>query len=194
MASRTRERLIDVARQLFVRRGIDNVTMNDIATASDRGRRTIYTYFRTKNEIYQAVVENEAQSILRDIEEAISRHDSPEAKLRALMEFRIDIPKNPMRGYEVWFKSLFSRDTKRSNSIRTLVNTRLYELIDDIVGLGIANGSFDPGQASRLKAMVTLIVRGSDWTQVANINPEETERWRHDCIEFILAALKPDIN
>ena len=41
--SKTREMLIDVARQLFARMGVDNTTMNDIALASKKGRRTSYT-------------------------------------------------------------------------------------------------------------------------------------------------------
>ena len=56
---RTRELLIDVARQLFARQGVAATTMNDIAEASGKGRRTIYTYFKNKNEIYWAVVEAE---------------------------------------------------------------------------------------------------------------------------------------
>ena len=35
--SKTREMLVDVARQLFARMGVDNTTMNDIAQASRRG-------------------------------------------------------------------------------------------------------------------------------------------------------------
>ncbi|MDE6467203.1 MAG: TetR/AcrR family transcriptional regulator, partial [Duncaniella sp.] len=57
IAAKTRERLLDVARQLFVSNGVERTTMNDIATASDKGRRTIYTYFKNKKEIYDAVVE-----------------------------------------------------------------------------------------------------------------------------------------
>ena len=47
MVSKTRDILIEVARQLFARKGIENTTMNDIAEASDKGRRTIYTYLKT---------------------------------------------------------------------------------------------------------------------------------------------------
>ena len=50
MVSKTRDRLIEVARQLFVYKGVENTTMNDIAAASDKGRRTIYTYFKNKKE------------------------------------------------------------------------------------------------------------------------------------------------
>ena len=52
MVSKTRDILIEVARQLFARKGIENTTMNDIAEASDKGRRTIYTYFKNKREIF----------------------------------------------------------------------------------------------------------------------------------------------
>ena len=61
--SKTREMLVDVARQLFARMGVDNTTMNDIAQASRKGRRTLYTYFKSKNEIYLAVVESELDQL-----------------------------------------------------------------------------------------------------------------------------------
>lgn len=64
MVSKTRDRLIEVARQLFVYKGVENTTMNDIAAASDKGRRTIYTYFKNKKEIYNAVVEQQSNVVV----------------------------------------------------------------------------------------------------------------------------------
>lgn len=69
IATKTRERLLDVARQLFASNGLERTTMNDIATASDKGRRTIYTYFKNKMEIYEAVIEREAEAIVRRLRE-----------------------------------------------------------------------------------------------------------------------------
>ncbi len=57
--SKTKAKLVDVARQLFAKMGVENTTMNDIALASKKGRRTLYTYFKSKDEIYLAVVESE---------------------------------------------------------------------------------------------------------------------------------------
>ena len=57
---------MDVARQLFAKMGVENTTMNDIALASKKGRRTLYTYFKSKEDIYMAVVESELD-ILSDI-------------------------------------------------------------------------------------------------------------------------------
>ena len=57
--NKTRTKLVDVARQLFAKNGLENTTMNDIALASGKGRRTLYTYFKSKDEIYYAVIESE---------------------------------------------------------------------------------------------------------------------------------------
>ena len=57
--SKTRQKLVDVARQLFAKNGIANTTMNDIAVASGKGRRTLYTYFSRKEDVYYAVIESE---------------------------------------------------------------------------------------------------------------------------------------
>ena len=46
--SKTRQKLVDVARQLFAKNGLAGTTMNDIAVASGKGRRTLYTYFNRK--------------------------------------------------------------------------------------------------------------------------------------------------
>ena len=46
--SKTRHVLVDVARQLFAKNGVERTTMNDIAIASGKGRRTLYTYFNSK--------------------------------------------------------------------------------------------------------------------------------------------------
>lgn len=71
--SKTREMLVDVARQLFARMGVDNTTMNDIAQASKKGRRTLYTYFKSKNEIYLAVVESELDQLYKMLQDVAAK-------------------------------------------------------------------------------------------------------------------------
>ena len=77
MVVKTREKLIEVARQLFVHKGLENTTMNDIANASEKGRRTIYTYFRNKKEIYNAVIEAEADKMTAQLKAIASTGTRP---------------------------------------------------------------------------------------------------------------------
>ena len=76
--SRTKAKLVDVARQLFAKQGLDDTTMNDIAVASEKGRRTLYNYFKNKEEIYYAVIEAEMERLTETIEK-VSRKELPPA-------------------------------------------------------------------------------------------------------------------
>lgn len=183
-----------MARQLFAHKGIENTTMNDIATASDRGRRTIYTYFRTKSEIYQAVIEDESERIVANLEQTVAAANSPVERLRALMEYRISIATDNAGGSEVWLRSIFNRDVKRAEKIRAMVTGRIYSLIDEIVADGVARGAFIPEQAARLSSMLTLLIRGSDWTFMRDADGENYTRWRSDCVNFILHAITRNDN
>lgn len=80
----TRDKLIDIARQLFAHKGIENTTMNDIAIAAEKGRRTIYTYFKNKRDIYNAVVETESDKVLSKLSEIAKLQIPADEKL---MEF-----------------------------------------------------------------------------------------------------------
>lgn len=82
--SKTRAKLVDVARQLFAKKGVDDTTMNDIAVASKKGRRTLYTYFKSKEDIYMAVVESELE-MLSDAMEQVAKKISLRTK-----NFKID--------------------------------------------------------------------------------------------------------
>jgi len=63
--------------------------MNDIAEASKRGRRTLYTYFSNKNDIYKAVIESELDVLYAKLEEVIRRNLPADEKLILLAFTRL---------------------------------------------------------------------------------------------------------
>jgi AcrR family transcriptional regulator len=79
-----RERLVAAARETIYQRGIEKTTLADIATAAGVPLGNVYYYFKTKQDIVEAVVEShvvEARAMLAALEEA---YDSPRARLKAL--------------------------------------------------------------------------------------------------------------
>ncbi len=195
LSSKTRERLIDVARQLFSRNGLENTTMSDIATASDKGRRTIYTYFRTKHEIYEAVIQSESRKVCRELQMVVDSAPSPEQKLRRLLEFRIDLACRTANRPEVWLRSLFSSDSKRDNRIRAYVRDYVLETMDSILRQGVEHGIFDALQSSRVPQLLTVFVLGNDWELIGAKNKFDPEALPSSLphmqatIDFIIDAL-----
>ena len=79
--SKTRQKLVDVARQLFAKNGLAGTTMNDIAVASGKGRRTLYTYFNRKEDVYYAVIESELERLSDKLDEVAAKKIRPQDKI-----------------------------------------------------------------------------------------------------------------
>lgn len=54
-----RKKIIAATKELFDKDGIDKVTFTDIADAVDMSRSTIFNYFATKEELIQAIIQQE---------------------------------------------------------------------------------------------------------------------------------------
>lgn len=91
--SKTRQKLVDVARQLFAMKGMENTTMNDIAVASGKGRRTLYTYFKSKEDVYYAVIESELERLSEKMDEVAARKITPQEKIIELIYTHLNMIK-----------------------------------------------------------------------------------------------------
>ena len=89
--SKTRQKLVDVARQLFAKNGLENTTMNDIAQASGKGRRTLYTYFKSKEDIYYAVIESELERLSDQLDEVAAKRIPPQDKIIELIYMHLSM-------------------------------------------------------------------------------------------------------
>jgi len=169
MASTTRERLLDVARQLFASNGVERTTMNDIATASDKGRRTIYTYFKNKREIYDAVIERDSDAIIMRLRQVVASDLEPEEKLRKYLEARFDIVEETIReSTTTHIISYITLDYKRLERIRLLSVQKEKGLFKEMIDQGVAKGVFDPEQAELLPAIHQMIFQGVDYCHLRN--------------------------
>jgi AcrR family transcriptional regulator len=140
--AKTRDKLIDVARQLFARIGVENTTMNDIAMASEKGRRTLYTYFNNKREIYNAVIESEL-NLLSPSLEAIARKNMPsDEKLIEFIEIRLDLIKNVVFRNGT-LRADFFRDIWRVENVRKSFDLKEIACIQEILEDGIRQGVFE---------------------------------------------------
>jgi AcrR family transcriptional regulator len=81
----TRHTILAVAHHVLADKGITNTTMDDVAKASGLGRRTIYTYFKTREELFHAVIKKEIELVIAQLNGVISLKLSPEQKFIRFM-------------------------------------------------------------------------------------------------------------
>jgi AcrR family transcriptional regulator len=77
--------LVAAARELVYRQGVARTTLADIAQEADVPLGNVYYYFRTKDEIVDAVVDDRERQLTSTFAELERRHRSPKARLKGLV-------------------------------------------------------------------------------------------------------------
>lgn len=163
MVSKTRDKLIEVARQLFANKGVENTTMNDIAAASEKGRRTIYTYFKNKREIYNAVIEKQSDKIIENLRSIASSPLDPVQKLEQYLSQRFQLVVDYVPKHDMVLRHLFDRDLRRMEKIHRLAVLKEEEMFRSLLEDGINLGAFDRSQAMRLLKLHPILFQGVDF-------------------------------
>ena len=139
--SKTRDVLVDVARQLFARMGFHNTTMNDIAQASQKGRRTLYTYFKNKDDVFDAVVEAELDKLVDSLTEIAARQLPADKKLITYIYMRLHAVKAIVFRNGT-LRASFFRDIWRVEKARKKFDLRETEILRNILNDGVNEGLF----------------------------------------------------
>ncbi len=157
--SKTRAKLVDVARQLFARNGVNETTMNDIALASKKGRRTLYTYFKSKDEIYMAVVESELEMLSEALEKVAAEEISPDLKILKMIETHLDTIKLIVLRNGT-LRASFFRDIWRVERVRRKFNLHEINLFRQILIEGRDKGLFDVDNVDILADILHYCIKG----------------------------------
>lgn len=75
------QRVIDAAAQLFARRPYHEVRMEDIAAQAEVAKGTLYLHFKTKEDLYLALVVNGMQRLFEEVREKVGRSGTAEERL-----------------------------------------------------------------------------------------------------------------
>ena len=157
--SKTRAKLVDVARQLFAKQGVDNTTMNDIAVASTKGRRTLYTYFKSKEEIYVAVVESELDKLAEALDKVAAENIAPDVKILKLIETHLDAIKMIVRRNGS-LRASFFRDIWQVERVRRNLNLHEIALFKQVLIEGNEMGLFEVENVDILADILHYCVKG----------------------------------
>ncbi|MDH5649112.1 MAG: TetR/AcrR family transcriptional regulator [Gammaproteobacteria bacterium] len=89
-SSHKREQLLNAATDLVYRQGFHRTSLADIAKASEVPLGNVYYYFKTKEDIVQAVMERRSHEFL-SLFEGWDKLNDPRARLNAFLEMVISI-------------------------------------------------------------------------------------------------------
>ena len=172
--SKTRAKLVDVARQLFAKKGVDDTTMNDIAVASKKGRRTLYTNYKSKEDIYMAVVESELEMLSDAMEQVAKKDITPDEKILKLIETHLDSIKMVVYRNGT-LRAGFFRNIWRVEAVRKNFDAKEIKLFKQVLAEGKDKGIFDIDNVDIIADIVHYCIKGIEVPYIRGQIAEELD-------------------
>ncbi len=191
MPDTTYQHIVEVARQLFASKGLTGTTMNDIAVAAGKGRRTIYTYFSNKQDIYRAVVAAEVNRMFDRLSVVVGKELPPSEKFENYVEVRMECVRDIVERNGT-LRAEFFHDMWEVERARKKISVCEIELLRRILEEGVAKGVFMVHDAASTAFILHNALKGFDVPYILNHYTKvglERNRMRRLVADFLLYGI-----
>ena len=151
--------LVAAARQLFARRGVDNTTMIDIAKTAGKSRRTLYQYFKNKEEVYLAVIETESEILSDTMRRVAEQALPPEVKVMKLIYTHLDAVRGVV-SRNGNLRANFFRDNWVVEGVRKHFDANEVYLFREVLREGVEKGTFHIEDINMTAEIIHYSVKG----------------------------------
>lgn len=163
--------------------------MNDIAETSGKGRRTLYTYFKNKDEIYKAVIDSELIKIFQEIQSVSLEKIEPDIKLTKHILKHLDAIKETLNRNGS-LKADFFRDIYEVERTRRKIDIQEIELIKSILREGIEKNLFKRMNVELSSIIILYALKGLEVPYIRENMGIEFEKNKNSIVDFVLAGIK----
>lgn len=169
-----RTHIVGVARKIFTRYGFRKTTMEEIAAATHKGKSSIYYYFKSKEEIFRAVVEREAEELKIKLDHTINKDGTPIEKLKTYMLFRL----HHVRSVENFYAALNEEYLSHMDfilEIRRQFDLEERQMVKEILEEGMKNGTFQVVSSEIGAIAIATMMKGLELPLLLS-NEHKTDR------------------
>jgi AcrR family transcriptional regulator len=183
-----RSRIVTVAGKIFTRYGFRKTTMEEIAHATKKGKSSIYYYFKSKEDIFRAVVEKEAEELKKDLLTAISKVDDPVEKLRTYVLFRMH-KLNTLTNFYAALKHEYLDHLEFIENIRKEYDRNEILILQSILQTGIDQGKFSVEDPELAAVAIATAMKGLELPLFINKKHGNIEDRLDSLIKFLFYGL-----
>ena len=192
-AFRTRE-IIAAARKLMEERGLEAVTMEEIAGAAGVAKGTIYLYFPSKDELIQALITQVGESLLQEIEAAVTGAGSAPEKIQRVATLLLRCLTQARALYPIYARdSHRARQSPSPGYLRQIQEReeKFFDLVTPVFAQGIAAGQFIPANPRLLTFMFRGLVRSVGYYQMSGGQEEVVKEALPVLLTLLSSGLTP---
>ena len=190
-AFRTRE-ILAAARRLLDQRGLEVMTMEEIAAAAGVAKGTLYLYFQSKDDLIQALITQVGENILQDLEAALQAPGTPPEKLVRMVSVLLEYLSRDRLLFPIYARELLRGEQESREGFRRdyqELEERFVTLVTGLFAEGIAAGQFIPANPRLLTFLIRGLVRATGYYQKAEGRAEAAQ----EALPVILTLLSSGV-
>ncbi len=154
--------ILDAAKRVFQKWGLNKTTMEDIAHEAGKGKSTLYYYYKSKDEIFESLLSSELNTIIIKANISIRDLSSSKEKLKKYITTTLIEIKNTV-GLFPLVKGEIKGDKNFIKRLSNLIDEKEESIIMNILKEGFKNGEFkflNETQLSKAANAIVGIIRG----------------------------------
>ncbi len=162
-AKERRDRILDAARTLLLKKGLKNISMRQIAEISELGLGTIYRYFNSQEEIFAALSGDVFDMLYEYISRSPTEQDPPDERLRTIAAAFLSFSDEQVEYYDFLDYFISAPEIIFPGPIKTRIDNHGYTLLIPIVQAieaGIESGTYRRVDSRQYALMLLGLVHG----------------------------------
>lgn len=133
-----RNEILDAAEQLFVTKGFDKTSTNDILSEVGIARGTLYYHFKSKEDILNAMIERITDTLVERAGKIVRQKEAP--VLQRLTEMMLALNLDSDLGHEIMEQVHKPQNALMHQKMQEYLLDRVIPLLTDLVEEGMAQG------------------------------------------------------
>ena len=158
-----RDSIINAASELFAKFGFKKTTMDEIARAARKGKSSLYHYFNSKEDVFQAVLEKESNLIKEEVRKALEKEDSLIEKVRVYILTRMRMVKR-LGNYYSAIRDEYYDNYGFIEKMRTKYFLDEAETIENILREGVETGIFNIKELELTAVTIIIALKGLEFS------------------------------
>jgi AcrR family transcriptional regulator len=158
----TVERILAAARMLLIRFGFSKTTIHDIAKELNAGKSSLYYYFKDKDDIVKAVIDEDIRKIKESVTAKLAAIATPQEKLRTYTVIRMTFFKEYSMEYN-FFKDEYLKNYSFFQKIREGYDAFEQSLIRAIMVEGVEKGIFTIKNIDLTSSTIFAAIKGMEY-------------------------------
>ncbi|MEA3447555.1 MAG: TetR/AcrR family transcriptional regulator [Bacteroidota bacterium] len=179
-----KENLVTAAQKCFSKFGFQKSTMNDIAREARKGKSSLYYYFKSKEEIFEAVVKTEAEIFKTEVKKTLNQESDLKTRVRLYFTIRMKRFKELVNLYAA-MRSNYLKNQDFIEKIRETYDREELEFIQSMLEEGVEKNEFKVKSITDTSYALASALKGLEFPLVFN----PTEQKLNERIDALLNIL-----